>query len=120
MQWITSGMYADYFLTLVRTEDGKFSMLVVPNGQGVSLTHMKMSGSGSAGTAFVDFDDVRVPKENIVGREGEGLRQVMSNFNREVRKWEWGCGQRLTVEQRLFIGFQSLRLARVCLEDTIR
>lgn len=78
-------MYADYFLTLVRTSPSSFALLLVPKGDGITVRHMTMSGSSSAGTAFVDYDDVMVPLGNLVGKEGGGLKQIMSNFNHEVR-----------------------------------
>ncbi|KAH7137396.1 acyl-CoA dehydrogenase [Dactylonectria estremocensis] len=103
-KWITSGMYSDYFLTLVREDTGSFTLLVIPRTEGVSTKHMTMSGSTAAGTAFVDFDDVEVPSDMVVGERGSGLKYIMSNFNHE----------------RLFLGFQALRCARVCLEDSIK
>lgn len=114
-------MYADYFLTLTKTSADGMTMLVVPKSEGLTVRHMKMAGSGSAGTAFVDFDEVLVPVENVLGEIGKGLKCIMSNFNHEV------CFFRSTLSfmrtnqgsQRLFISFQSLSCARVCLEDTI-
>lgn len=43
-----------------------------------------MTGSTTAGTAFVDFDDVQVPVEMVVGERGRGFKYVVSNFNHEV------------------------------------
>jgi alkylation response protein AidB-like acyl-CoA dehydrogenase len=78
-------MYADYFLTLVKDEAaGGQTLLVIPRGEGLSTKHMKMSGSGSAGTAFVEFDDVSVPVENVVGQRGQAFKYIVSNFNHEV------------------------------------
>lgn len=37
-----------------------------------------------AGTAFVDFDDVEVPLDMVVGERGKGFKYVVSNFNHEV------------------------------------
>ncbi|KAH6886161.1 acyl-CoA dehydrogenase [Thelonectria olida] len=102
-KWITSGMYADCFLTLVKETTGDFTLLVIPRGEGLTTKHMTMSGSTAAGTAFVDMDNVKVSLDMIVGERGKGLKYIMSNFNHE----------------RLFIGFQALRCARVCLEDSI-
>lgn len=83
-KWITAGMYADYFLTLVRTASNSMTMILIPRTAGVTTRHMVMSGSGSAGTAFVDFDEVVVPVDNVVGRVGEGFKCIVSNFNHEV------------------------------------
>lgn len=77
-------MYADYFLTLAKTSADGMTMLLIPKGQGLSVRHMKMSGSSSAGTAFVDFDDVLVPVGNVVGEVGQGFKCIVSNFNHEV------------------------------------
>ena len=79
-------MYADHFLTLVKdSEQGGHTLLVVPRNPGLSTRRMKMVGSTPAGTAFVEFDEVKVPVENVVGERGKGLKYIMSNFNHEVR-----------------------------------
>lgn len=78
-------MYSEYFLTLAKTSSDGMTLFVVPKTNGLTVRHMKMSGSASAGTAFVDFDDVLVPVENVVGEVGKGLKCIMSNFNHEVR-----------------------------------
>lgn len=115
-------MYADNFFTLTKTSTDGMTMLLIPKSQGVSVRHMKMSGSSSAGTAFVDFDDVLVPVENVIGEVGNGFKCIVSNFNHEV----WHLNAASIVAncfdidiQRLFISFQSVRGARVCLEDAI-
>ncbi|CRK25289.1 Acyl-CoA dehydrogenase apdG like protein [Verticillium longisporum] len=102
-KWITSGMYSNYFLALVKETSGDMTLLVIPRTEGVTTRHMTMSGSTAAGTAFVDLDEVRVPIDMVVGERGKGFKYIVSNFNHE----------------RLFIGFQALRCARVCLEDSI-
>jgi alkylation response protein AidB-like acyl-CoA dehydrogenase len=78
-------MYADYFLTLAKTSEKDMTMLLVPRSEGVETRHMKMSGSSSAGTAFVELDDVLVPASNVVGEVGKGFKCIVSNFNHEVR-----------------------------------
>lgn len=103
-KWITSGTYADYFLTLAKETDGKFTLVVVPRQEGLTTRHIAISGSTTAGTAFVDYDDVKVPLEMVVGERGKGFKYVVSNFNHE----------------RLFISMQALRCSRVCLEDSIQ
>ncbi|KAF3026158.1 Isobutyryl-CoA dehydrogenase, mitochondrial [Penicillium rubens] len=102
-KWITGGTYAKYFLTLTRTADQGFTLLVIPKDSTVTVRPMEMCGSACAGTAFVEFDDTVVPVTNRVGEQGGGLACVMSNFNHE----------------RLFISFQAMRCARMCLEDAI-
>ncbi|CDS13227.1 hypothetical protein LRAMOSA05405 [Lichtheimia ramosa] len=82
-KWITNGRFADYFATAVRTEKG-ISMLLIPRCDGVETKPIKTSYSPSAGTAYVTFDNVKVPFENLLGIEDQGFRVVLSvNFNHE-------------------------------------
>eukprot|EP01062_Namystynia_karyoxenos_P030533 TRINITY_DN227_c0_g1_i1.p1 TRINITY_DN227_c0_g1~~TRINITY_DN227_c0_g1_i1.p1 ORF type:complete len:526 (+),score=228.70 TRINITY_DN227_c0_g1_i1:104-1681(+) len=88
-KWITNGMFADYFCTAVRTgSKGAFgvSMLLIPRCEGVKTTQIPVSYSSCAGTAYVSFEDVKVPVENLLGRVNQGFRIVMHNFNHE----RWG------------------------------
>lgn len=105
-KWITNGMFADTAVTAVRTGgEGSgargISLLVVPlvNHEGVSRRRLKVAGQISAGTTFIEFDDVKVPRENLVGQEGHGMRYIMTNFNHE----------------RMFISVGVTRSARVAL-----
>ena len=41
------------------------------------------SYSSSAGTAFVEFDNVFVPLENQLGAGKDGLHVILGNFNHE-------------------------------------
>lgn len=77
-------MYAHYFVTLVREATGNFTLLVIPRIEGVTTKHISLSGSATAGTAFVDFENVQVPLDMVVGERGQGLKYIMSNFNHEV------------------------------------
>lgn len=87
-KWITNGIWSDYASMAVRTGGagpGGLSMLVVPlkNYPGVSMRRLKVSGQISAGTTFIELDDVEVPVENLIGEEGQGMRYIMTNFNHE-------------------------------------
>lgn len=48
------------------------SMLVVPlkNQPGVTMRQLKVGGSLTAGTTYIELDDVKVPVENLIGKEG--------------------------------------------------
>ncbi|KAL2856440.1 acyl-CoA dehydrogenase/oxidase [Aspergillus pseudoustus] len=81
-KWITNGMFADYFVTACRTAKG-FSVLLIPRDEGVETSQIKTSYSTTAGTAFVEFSNVKVPVENLLGEEHKGFIVVMSNFNHE-------------------------------------
>ncbi|KAI9039542.1 acyl-CoA dehydrogenase family protein [Aspergillus affinis] len=81
-KWITNGMFADYFVTGCRTEKG-FSVLLIPRDENVETKQIKTSYSTTAGTAFVQFENVKVPVENLLGEEHKGFIVIMSNFNHE-------------------------------------
>jgi len=87
-KWITNGAFADYFTTGCKTEDG-FTVILVPRTEGVETKHIKTSYSSTAGTAFVTFDNVKVPVENTLGPEGGGIFVMLSNFNHE--RWVMCC-----------------------------
>lgn len=78
-KWITNGTFADYFTTACRVKkhDGKdagYVVLLIPRGEGVETRPIKTSYSPTAGTAFVTFDNVKVPFENTVGKVGDGMQ----------------------------------------------
>ncbi|KAL3477447.1 acyl-CoA dehydrogenase/oxidase [Aspergillus californicus] len=81
-KWITNGMWSDYFVTACRTAKG-FSVLLIPRDDGVETKQIKTSYSTTAGTAFVEFNNVKVPVENLLGEEDKGFIVIMSNFNHE-------------------------------------
>lgn len=61
------------------------SLLVVPlkGHPGVTMRPIPVSGQTCGGTTFISLEDVRVPVENLIGREGHGMRYIMTNFNHE-------------------------------------
>ncbi|KAJ6784676.1 hypothetical protein PWT90_00419 [Aphanocladium album] len=81
-KWITNGCFSDYFVTGVRTGN-KLSVLLIARGEGVETKPIKTSYSPAAGTAYVTFDNVKVPVENLLGQENKGLAVILSNFNHE-------------------------------------
>ncbi|KAJ3282498.1 hypothetical protein HDU79_009869 [Rhizoclosmatium sp. JEL0117] len=101
-KWITNGTFSDYFTTAVRTGKGPtgISMLLIERGEGVTTESIKTSGTATAGTAYVTFENVKVPVENIIGKEGGGFAVIMANFNHE--RWAMvagACaGARLVIE----------------------
>ena len=81
-KWITSGYFADYFVTAVRTGGkghGGISLLLIERSAGVNTEKIKTSYSSSAGTAFITFDDVKVPVENLLHKENKGFEAIMYN-----------------------------------------
>lgn len=91
-KWITEGMYSDYFVTAVRTGGkgaGGMSMLLIERGPGVETKQIKTTYSTCCGTSLVIFNKVKVPASNLMGKEGNGFRQIMYNFNHE--RWLIVC-----------------------------
>ena len=79
------------------------TMILVPRGPGVETRPIKTTYSPAAGTAFITFDNVKVPVENTLGEVNKGLKVILSNFNHE--RWVMVCyavqGQRNIVDETL-------------------
>jgi alkylation response protein AidB-like acyl-CoA dehydrogenase len=88
-KWITNGMFSDYFVTGCKTDKG-FSVLLIERDENVETKLIKTSYSTTAGTAFVEFNDVLVPVENLLGKEHQGFAVIMANFNHE--RFMMACG----------------------------
>lgn len=87
--YITNGTQADFLTLLARTSDApgyhSFSLFVVPTdlpGFKISKKLDKL-GMRSSDTAELYFDDLRIPAENLIGREGEGFIYQMKQFQHE-------------------------------------
>jgi len=85
--WVTNGMAARWFLTLVRlkddTERGKLCMLMI-DGEAEGLERTKMTGKlGIRGsdTAVISLEEVFVPVSNLLGEPGEGGRVSATALN---------------------------------------
>ena len=108
-KWITGAKWADYFTVAARTgppgsgAKGVSLLLVDAKSPGVSVRRMKLQGNWLGGTCVVTFDDVRVPAATRIGKENQGFRPLMVNFNHE----------------RFVIATQAVRQARLCIEDAI-
>lgn len=107
-KWITNGVTADFFTVAVRTgvEGSRgISMLLIERSMpGITARQMDCQGVWPSGTAYITFEDVRVPVSNLIGEENKGFTYIMSNFNHE----RWG-----------FV-IQATRFSRVCYEDAFR
>ncbi len=88
--FITDATIGDYLLVLCvtnpdapRKHDRLSTIIVETNRPGYEATklHGKLSIRCSD-TAEVAFKDVRVPRSNLVGKEGKGFYQLMEFFNR--------------------------------------
>ena len=71
-------MFADYFTVACRSPNG-YNVLLIERGPGVETKPIKTSYSPAAGTAYVTFDNVLVPVENLLGKEDFGFPVIMVN-----------------------------------------
>jgi len=79
-RWITNSPVADFVVTLVKTEEKRLSLLLVPlkdtEGVWVGRPDRKLGNRGQL-TADVHFEGVRVPAGNMVGEPGQGLNLAL-------------------------------------------
>jgi alkylation response protein AidB-like acyl-CoA dehydrogenase len=85
--WMTNASISDVMVLLCRTGDERgsrsLSHILVPSdapGITVAPAEKKMGLKGSP-THAVTFEEVRVPLENLLGREGYGLRQTLETLD---------------------------------------
>ena len=107
--FISGGGENEIYVTMVRTgQEGPkgISCLVIEKDmKGVSFgAQERKLGWHSQPTAMVNFDEVRVPAENLVGGEGEGFRIAMMGLD----------------GGRLNIGACSLGGAQRCLDEAVK
>jgi len=107
--FITSGMRADLFTVAVRTAPGStgpagISALVVDGASaGLSRTALQKMGWWASDTAHLRFDNVRVPTHHLLGREHQGFKVFMANFNGE----------------RLGMAAQALGYSEACFDEAL-
>lgn len=107
--FISNGILADLVIVVAKTDPAAgargVSLLVVERGmkgfeRGRNLDKIGMHAQD---TAELFFDNVRVPKENLLGEEGQGFIYLMQNLARE----------------RLSIGVTALAGAEAAFEQTL-
>ncbi|GBG30281.1 Medium-chain specific acyl-CoA dehydrogenase, mitochondrial, partial [Hondaea fermentalgiana] len=113
-KWITNAAYADYIVLACRTDMslpaavGTTLIIVDMSLPGISVRKIGLGERAAiAGTSYIEFEDVRVPADNIIGGRANlnlGFRQLMHNLNHE----------------RLYLSTLCNRLSRVCVEESFK
>lgn len=110
--FISNGTIADFFITLCLTDPdapsrhNRHSVLIIDaNAPGVTRTKLKGKlGIRAHDTAEVHFNEVLVPKENLIGEQGQGFGYFMEFFNRS----------------RAYVAAQGVGVAQGALELALR
>ncbi len=110
--FITNGNLAKYVVLFALTNPEqpsrheRHSFILVPTdspGYESSKLRGKL-GIRASDTAELSFSDLRVPLANLIGREGEGFKELMAFFNRT----------------RLHVCAQGVGVARAALEEAVK
>lgn len=80
--WITNGGIADTVSVFARTEKGISAFIVETSTPGYTAgpAEKKMGIKGST-TNAITFDNVRIPKENLIGTDGRAFLLAMKTLN---------------------------------------
>jgi isovaleryl-CoA dehydrogenase len=83
--WITNGPDADVVVVYGKTGDQGITAFLVEKGMTGFSTAQKLDKLGMRGsnTCELVFRDCAVPLENVLGREGEGVKVLMSGLDYE-------------------------------------
>lgn len=85
--WITNGSHAEQFTLFGKTDPKAghrgITCVVVPgDAKGISRGRPERKmGQNASDTIGLTFEDVRVPKTNLVGKEGEGFKIAMKTLD---------------------------------------
>jgi len=85
--WISNAQVADAIIYYAYTDQSKGSkglsafVVEMKNFNGIKTSTLDKLGSHSSPTGEVFLDNTRVPKENILGKPGDGAKIVFSSLN---------------------------------------
>jgi acyl-CoA dehydrogenase len=108
--WITNGSVADWYFVVAYTDPSQrykgMSAFVVPrDSPGVVIGKKEQNlGQRASDTRAIDFNDVVVPKANLLGKEGQGWFLAMAAFD----------------HSRPVVSAAAVGLARSAMEHAIR
>ncbi len=86
--FITNAVYGDFIVAVVKTDPeagpaGVSLVVIDRDAEGVTATKLKKLGWHGSDTAELAFDNVRVPKENLIGEAGKGFYYLMGGLQTE-------------------------------------
>jgi acyl-CoA dehydrogenase len=84
--WITNGIWGDFGILVAKTYsstcDGKISLFLVDREETTyDAQRVSTMIARSTGTSALSFSDAIVPKANLLGREGDGLKMILTGLS---------------------------------------
>ncbi|MDX2472690.1 MAG: acyl-CoA dehydrogenase family protein [Candidatus Krumholzibacteria bacterium] len=108
--FVTNGSRAAFYVVVARTPGSTghkdtHAFIVERDTPGLSVAKKEdKMGLRASDTVTIDFEDVRVPADHLLGAEGEGLRVALTALD----------------AGRIGIAFQALGIGQACLEESIK
>jgi acyl-CoA dehydrogenase len=107
--WITNASFASFYIVFATSDPAKrhkgiAAFIVDRDSAGLRVgKHEDKLGQRASDTAAVHFEDVKVPKANLLATEGEGFKLAMETFN----------------QTRPDIGAMATGLMQRCLDESV-
>jgi len=103
--WITNGDVADVYLVYAKV-DGRITSFIIERGMKGFTNGNKIDKLGMRASTMCElfFDNVVVPKENLIGEEGKGVKTMMRNLEIE----------------RLVLAAMAVGIAGRCVDEMIK
>ena len=83
--FISNGQLADYVITAVKSGDSSMSLLMIEEGMEGFVRGRRLDKIGlkAQDTSELHFENVKVPKNNLLGKKGQGFRYLMNKLAKE-------------------------------------